>query len=285
MERLMKIKIRNQHFLYITVLVGLFVLVYYRTFLWMYGRFVSTDSYYSHGFIIPFASAFLIWQKRGTLAKMEMGYSKYGLVLIITSLLIHLLSTIFYIFSSSGFSILLLIFGISLFLFGKEVTKAVFFPLLFLIFMFPLPEAFVSLLANPLKMNAARMATFFVDQAGISVYREGFYIKTINGELLVGNPCSGLRSLISFLGLGAFFAYILDMSMARRIILFLLSVPIALASNVIRVIALVLVTHYYGYEKASPDSFFHDFSGVMVFVIGFAILFLAGRGLHGENKE
>jgi exosortase/archaeosortase family protein len=77
----------------------------------------------------------------------------------------------------------------------------------------------------------------------------------------------------------------MDMSMTRRIVLFLLSVPIALASNVLRVIALVLVTHYYGAEKASPNSFFHDFSGIMVFVIGFSILFWAGRGLHGKNKE
>jgi exosortase/archaeosortase family protein len=87
------------------------------------------------------------------------------------------------------------------------------------------------------------------------------------------------------LGIGAFFAYLVDMSMVRRSLLFLLSVPIALASNVLRVVALVLVTHYYGYEKASPNSFFHDFSGIMVFVIGFSVLFLAGRGLHGKNKE
>jgi exosortase A len=285
MERPMKMRILNPRLLSITVLVGLFVLVYYRTFLWMYGRFVAADSYYSHGFIIPLASAFLIWQKRESLGKLPIGCSKYGLVLIIAALVIHLLSTIFYVFSGSGFSMLLLVIGISLFLFGKEVTRAILFPLLFLIFMFPLPGAFISLLASPLKMNAAKMATFFVDQAGISVYREGFYIKTINGELLVGNPCSGLRSLISFLGIGAFFAYLVDMSMARRILLFLLSVPIALGSNVLRVIALVLVTHYYGYQKASPDSFFHDFSGIMVFVIGFSVLFLAGRGLHGKNKE
>lgn len=281
----MKIRLRSPYYLYGLIMVGLFVLVYYRTLIWMYGRFMGADSYYSHGFIIPFASAFLIWQMRGILGKLQISYSNYGLALIIAALVIHLLSTIFYVFSSSGFSILLLIFGISLFIFGKEVTKAVLFPLLFLIFMFPLPEAFIGLLANPLKMNAARIATFFVDQAGISVYREGFYINTINGELLVGNPCSGLRSLISFLGIGAFFAYILDISMAKRSILFLLSIPIALATNILRVVALVLVTHYYGVEKASPDSFFHDFSGIMVFVIGFSVLFLIGRGLYGKNKK
>jgi exosortase len=281
----MKIKTSNRYFPYVMIIVGLFVLVYYRTLIWMYGRFVGADSYYSHGFIIPLVSAFLVWQKRDTLRKLQIGYSKYGLVLIIVSLVLHLLSTIFYIFSSSGFSILLLVFGISLFILGKEATKAIFFPLLFLIFMFPLPASFIDVLAEPLKMNAARIATFFVDQAGISVFREGFYIKTINGELLVGNPCSGLRSLISFLGIGSLFAYLLDISMVGKSILFFLSVPIALASNILRVIALVLVTHYYGYQKASPDSFFHDFSGIMVFVIGFVALYLVGGGLNGKNKK
>ncbi len=280
MESLMKIKIPIRHSLYAIIIAGLFVLVYYPTLIWMYGRFVGADSYYSHGFLIPLVSAFLIWQKRETLKKMEIGYSKYGLVLIIASLLIHLASTLFYVFSSSGFSILLLIFGISLFVFGKDITKAILFPLVYLILMFPIPETLVGSLATPLKMNIAKLATFAVDQMGISVFREGYYINTVSGGLLVGNPCSGLRSMIAFLALGSLFAYFLKGSMLRKVVLFLFSIPVALGTNALRVIGLVLVTHYYGSAKASPDSFFHDFSGIMVFVIGFGILLGLGKVLE-----
>lgn len=273
----MKIRIFNWYPLYAISIAGLFVLVYHQTLLWMYGRFISVDSYYSHGFIIPLVSAFLIWQKRETLNKVEIGHSKYGLLLIVASLVIHLISSLFYIYSSSGFSILLMLVGISLFIFGKQITKIILFPLLYLILMFPIPEAFISALATPMKMNVGRLATFIVDQMGFSVYREGYYIITVKGELLIGNPCSGLRSIISFLGLGSLFVYFLKGTKLRKIILFLLSIPIALGTNALRVIALVLVTHYYGSAKASPNSFLHDFSGIMVFVIGFVILMGAGK--------
>jgi exosortase len=166
----------------------------------------------------------------------------------------------------------LLLCGISLFIFGKEITKVILFPLLFLLFMFPLPEAFISPLANPMKMYVAKFAASFVDLLGIPVFREGYYINTINGEVLVGNPCSGLRSLISFLAIGTYFAYFLRASKIRKLLLPCLSIPIALGCNALRVVSLVLVTHYYGSAKASPDSFFHDFSGFMVFFIGSIIL-------------
>lgn len=276
MERI-SIRIFNWYSLYALTITGLFVLVYHQTLIWMWSRFFSADSYYSHGFFVPFVVAFLIWYKRETLKKTEIGYSKYGLLLIAASLVIHLISSLFYVYSSSGFSILLLILGISLFIFGKEVTKVILFPLLFLLFMFPIPEAFISALATPMKMNVGRLATFILSQVGYPVYREGYYIITAKGELLIGNPCSGLRSIISFLGLGSLFAYFLNASKLRKFIFVILSIPIALGINALRVIALVLVTHYYGSSKASPDSFFHDFSGVMAIVIGFVILYGVGK--------
>jgi exosortase len=276
----MKVRVLSPYLLYGMIITGLFIGIYYHTFLWMYGRFVSPDSYYSHGFFIPLVTIFLIWQKREILGKTVIQYSNYGLLLIIAGLIIHLLSIVFYIFSASGFSMILVILGSSLFLFGSPITRVIIFPLLYLVFMFPFPESFISTVADPLKLAVAQIATFVVDQMGISVYREGYYIHTVNGELLVGNPCSGLRSLISFLALGSLFAFFLNGSKTRKFLLFFLSIPIALASNAVRVTALVLVTNFYGIAKASPDSFFHDFSGIMVFAIGLLILMGIGKVLE-----
>ena len=183
----MKIRIGNPYYLYGLIMVGLFVLVYYRTFLWMYGRFVSADSYYSHGFIIPLVGISDMAKERA-FRKLQIGYSKYGLILIIASLVIHLLSTIFYIFSSSGFSILLLIFGISLFIFGKEVTKAVFFPLLFLIFMFPLPESFIGLLAEPIENECRQNCHFFCRSGWDFSFPRGFLYKHHKGRTTGRKP-------------------------------------------------------------------------------------------------
>jgi exosortase A len=270
------------HLLFLFLLAAAFAIGYHTTLSWMYGRYMSADSYYSHGFLIPFVTGFFIWQKREELKKANLEYSRWGLVLIVTAVLIHILGTLLYVFSISGFSILFLVFGVTLFLFGRQVTRIIVFPLLFLAFMLPVPEAFISTISFPLKMLVAKTGVDIVRFLGIPAFREGFNITIPAGSLLVGNPCSGLRSLIAFMALGSVFAYMIDFSLTKKIILFLVSIPIAILSNIVRVPILILISHGWGLEAAAPDTFWHTASGVLVFVIGLGALFLAGRLLQRE---
>lgn len=263
----------------ISSLVAAFILSYGNIFEWMYGRYMSADSYYSHGFLVPFVSGFLIWQKRKQLQDLETAGSWWGLILVITALLLHLFGTIIYIYSVSGFSILLLIFGFSLFIFGKQITLSILFPIAFLFFMFPLPEAFISLISFPLKMFAAEVGTWIVKLFGIPILQEGFNITIPNGKLLVDNPCSGLRSLIAFLALGTVYSYFTDLSLYRKWILSGLSVPIALFSNIVRIPVLIMVSHYWSLKAAAPDTLVHIGSGILVFLLGFVLLFLGAKVL------
>lgn len=265
------------HLLFIPILLIGFVACYHDVLAWMYGRYISSDSYYSHGFLIPFVSAFLIWQKRSDLKVTAVEFSWWGLILIIASVLIHIAGTILYVFSISGFSIFFLVSGTSLFLFGKNITRIIIFPLIFLIFMFPLPLAFITTISFPMKMLVAKVGVWIVNNLGIPTFREGFHITIPAGSLLVGNPCSGLRSLISFLALGAVFAYLIDMSNIRKLILFVSAIPIALLSNIVRVPILILISNFWGMEAAAPESFWHDASGVFVFVVGSLLLFTTER--------
>jgi exosortase A len=275
---------RTLHLVFIIILLGLFIASYYDVLGWMYGRFAGADSYYSHGFLIPFVSAFFIWLKRERLKEVEPQISWWGLSLIILAVLVHLAGTILYVFSLSGFSIFFLIMGITLFLFGKKFTKEILFPLFFLLLMFPLPQAFISVISMPMKMLVAKTGVAVVSMMGIPVFREGFNITIPAGTLLVGNPCSGLRSLIAFLALGAVFAYISDLNHIKKIILFLLAVPVALISNMIRVPILILISHYYGLEAAAPETLVHTGSGMLVFILGVAMLFFIGRSLEGKKN-
>ena len=95
---------------------------------------MGADSYYSHGFLVPFVSGYLIWLQKEELAQVQKKRSRVGLLLIVTAILIHVFGTAIYIFSVSGFSIWILIVGISLFLYGTEVTRIILFPLFFLLF-------------------------------------------------------------------------------------------------------------------------------------------------------
>ena len=246
---------------------------------------MNPDSYYSHGFLIPIVSGFLIWQKRRELKEEIPTFSAPGLFLIITGMLAHITGTILYIFSVSGFSILLLIVGFVLFVYGKSITRIIWFPLLFIIFMIPLPLTLITMISFPLKMLVAKMGVEIVRLLSIPVYREGFNITIPAGQLLVGNPCSGLRSLIAFLALGSIFAYLSNISNTRKCVLFLSAIPIAILSNIVRVPILIVISHYWGLAAASVDSFWHDASGIFVFIVGLFMLFYGGRLLEWKRLE
>lgn len=253
---------------------------YSAIFQWMYGRYMNADSYYSHGFLVPLVTLFLIWMKRDQLFQQTQQGSPAGLVLIVAALLLHIIGTLLYIFAVSAFSLFFLIIGLTLYLCGKEITRTILFPLLFLIFMFPLPEAIIGIVSFPLKMFAARAGVWIVGLLGIPIHGEGFNIFIPAGELLVGNPCSGLRSLIAFMALGAVFAYLSNLTLVRKYILFFISIPIALLSNIIRVPILILVSYYWGLEAAAPDTLVHTASGLLVFVLGFFLLMISAKVLE-----
>jgi len=151
--------------------------------------------------------------------------------------------------------------------------------------MFPLPSAIISVISFPLKLFVAKSGAWIAGLMGIPVYLEGFYISIPAGTLLVGNPCSGLRSLITFLALGSILAYISPLSLWKRVSIILVSVPVAIASNVIRVPVLIIISHYRGLEAAMPGGFWHDGSGIMVFVIGFVLLICFTRMLEWGAPE
>ena len=271
------------HLLFIPILLIGFVACYHDVLAWMYNRYISPESYYSHGFIIPFVSGYLIWQKREKLIKESAKKSWWGFFLIILSVLVHIAGTVLYVFSLSGFSIFLFIFGATLFLFGKNITGLIFFPLIYLILMFPLPMALIESISFPMKMLVAKSSVEVVSLLGIPIVREGFHITIPAGSLLVGNPCSGLRSLIAFLALGAIFSYLSNISIIKKYLLFFLSIPVAILSNVIRTSLLILISHFWGLSAAAPESFWHGASGVFVFILGVAALFYIGRFLEWKT--
>lgn len=238
----------------------------------MYDRYVAPDTYYSHGFIVPLVTGFLIWRKSETLKKLPVNPSWSGLILIGLALLIHILSELFYVFFTSGMSILVLVFGISLFIYGKSRTRELLFPLSFLCFMFPVPVGLINRVNFPLKMSLTFTSSELVSLFGLPIYQSGFYIQTSGGMLLIDNPCSGIRSLIAFLALGSIVAYVTRTSRKNKAVLFAISLPIAYFVNLMRVIVLILVATYFGVETASPDSMVHDLSGIGIFVVGMIIL-------------
>ncbi len=263
--------------------LGLFIYAYQDTFLWLYERYTNPDSHYSHGFLVPLVSGWLIWRKRDELRRLPASGLKIGGVLIAVALLIHVGSVWTHVYFTSGFSILLLAVGVSLYLFGAAVTRKVAFPLAFLAFMFPLPMGVISAFSFPLKMLVADLGAFTMKTLGVALYREGAIISLANASLSVGDPCSGIRSLISLMALSALIACMSDMTMTRKMVLFLIAIPVAIFTNVLRVCALILVADRFGGDWASPEHWFHTTSGLGVFVISMILLFIFMRVLEGRR--
>ncbi|MFH1859443.1 MAG: exosortase [bacterium] len=268
--------LKREQILKIILISVVFIVIYFPTFCWMISLFMHHDSNYSHGFLIPFVCLWLVWRMRDDLRNIVVCPARRGFWVIMGGLGIHVCALAFKIDFVSALSMMIVIVGIILHLFGWRMMRALVFPVGFLFFMIPFPDVFTIFLTYKLKIMATHGAVATVNAIGIPCIAEGAKILLPDTFLEVGAPCSGIRSLISLLALGALFAYLLNISIIRRTIVFLSTIPIALLSNVVRIALLCLVAHIYGKEAALPGSFFHDFTGFLVFVIAFGFLYGIG---------
>ena len=260
------------------ILISLAIIAYIPTFIWMIDRWNAKDTYYSHGFLVPFVSLFIIWLKREELEKIKISSSNLGWIFFISGLSIHLLSALLRVYFSSGFSLILVLVGLVLLFLGKKYLKQIFFSILFLIFMIPLPLLAVANISFKLKIFAAQVSTFIINKLGVPAIQDGSIIKTMNSYLIVEDPCSGIRSLIALIALGALIAFFSRMSKTKKAILFLSSFPIAISSNIFRIVSLSLASEMYGPKLAT--GLFHTIMGILVFVFAFSGLVLVERVLE-----
>jgi exosortase len=263
--------------------LALLFIAYVPTLIWMWQRWFAKESYYGHGILIPLVSLYFIWQRRQMLKKAKMSSETLGLFIIIAGLFIHLICALLKVYFVSGFSFVLVIYGLILFFFGKEISREITFPVFFLLAMVPLPLVFVGNLTVQLKLFAAQSATFVLNRIGFASIQDGNIIRMAESFVTVGAPCSGLRSLISLLTLGLIFAYAMKTSYIKKGLLFLSAVPIAMLANILRIIMLAIVNDLYGQKAVS--GFFHDFSGFLVFAFAFSGLFVVGRILEPNKNE
>ncbi|MBI4436475.1 MAG: exosortase/archaeosortase family protein [Candidatus Omnitrophica bacterium] len=256
----------------------LLTFAYFPTIVWMVDRWSAKDSYFGHGFLIPFVSLYLVWRKRKEIATIVPSPSRWGLPLLITGLLVHLVSALIKVYFTSAFSILLTVTGLVLFLWGKKMLRAAAFPIIFLLFMVPFPLVVVGTATVRLKLFAAMCATHVLHAIGFPALQKGHLIYMKNAVVAVEDPCSGLRSLLSLLTLGVLFAYLKQASFPRKTLFFLSSIPIAMIANIVRIILLAGIADIYGVEAALK--FFHDFSGFVVFGLALGGLSTVGRILR-----
>ncbi len=244
----------------------------------LYGRLVHGESYYTHSPLIPLVSLLIVvLLVRHTRIPVR-SRPVAGFFVLAGSLLLHLMACLARVNFVSGFAFIGVLCGLVLILWGATALRRLWFPIALVIFMVPLPEVTIAGLNFRLKMMAADWAVRIVDLLGVVAARSGNQVFLAGDKsLVIANVCNGLRTLISLLAFGALYAYVCRLRGLWRIVLFALTIPVAVVSNSIRIVSLVLVADTW--DTATAVGWYHDLSGILIFVLAFLLMFVLERGI------
>ena len=232
----------------------------------------ATDDNYSHGFFIIPLAAFFVFERRRTLQAQPVKPSVWGVVLIVGSIGILLAGRLGAELFLTRISMLGVLSGIIVFVLGWRHLILLAFPLAFLMLMIPIPAIIFNQIAFPLQLLASQVGENVLRLFQIPVLREGNVMFLANTTLEVAEACSGIRSLISLLTLGIVYGYFTDSRTWVRVVIAVSTVPIAIVANGLRVAGTGILAHTRGPEAAL--GFFHTFSGWLVFLAAFSLLFV-----------
>ncbi|MBI4387902.1 MAG: exosortase/archaeosortase family protein [Candidatus Omnitrophica bacterium] len=284
--------------------IGLIGYSYYPTFVWMVDRWSAKDSYFGHGFLIPLVTLYWIFQKRKALAsaifpspprlpfppedgsarslaegeRMKERGEFWGFLVVLAGGFLQIASSVLRIYFVSAISFVILLLGSVWFAFGRKALRETWFPIAFLFLMVPLPLLTISEVTLKMKFFVSEISVFLLNHIGIRASRMGSYIQMPHAVILIGDPCSGLRSFLAFLCLGFVFAYSEKLSMPQRTFLVLIGLPLAIFSNVIRVFSLAFLSEVYGQDFVIGP--IHDASGYVVFILAFFIFMAIRRKME-----
>ncbi|MXO60704.1 exosortase V [Altererythrobacter salegens] len=227
----------------------------------------------AHGPIVLFTGVWLLWKEWPAAIAVAQRPPIVRLSIALASILpLFILSRIAQIVEIEGYlmygALLIVLYS----MIGGAGLRRLWFPLLYLAFLFPPPESIVAAITTPLKMELSGLSINFLDRLGYPIGGQGVRIYIGQYELLVAAACSGLNSIISLTAISLFYIYVRHQADWRYAgLLVLLIMPVALIANFMRVVILILLTYHAG--EAAAQGFLHNFAGVFMFAVALATIF------------
>ncbi len=250
-------------------LVGLLVWAYLPMLRVFFDKWVN-DPQYSHGFLVPFFSAYLVWKawQAGPLAPRPLPWLGCGLLAATLAMRALAGSLLFHQLDAA--SLLVALVAVTLAAGGVPLLKRVGGGLLFLMFMVPLPYELERNVGQPLKTAATVSSTFLLQTLGQPAVRDGNLILIDEVRLGVVDACSGLKMLVTFAAFSVGAALLIRRSRFEKLMVLLGIIPVAIVTNVLRITATGLA--YLVFADKGTLEFLHDFYGWLMMPVGLALL-------------
>ncbi len=279
---------RNQYL--IACAIGLsWLALYWKSFGILLGRWDTED--YSYCYLVPFLALYLAYQQKDQLRKNMGGGAWPGYIgLALTAVLflagvLGALETLVY--ASIWFSIV----SLAALLLGGRALRPLGFPLMIAAFIVPAPPFISNQLTFNLRLISSTISVKILQAFGVSAYREGNVIDLGFTKLQVVDACSGLRYVIPAVLLALVIGFLFNKKLWERVALAILSAPIAVMVNALRIVAMGLLARYVS-AKFAEEGFLHDFSGWVIFILmtglltGFSFVFrYASKRLGKANAD
>jgi len=245
----------------------LITILYFPVFCQLYRQRWETIDYTHAYFILP-VSLWLAWRKRGALRALIQNAQLKSSFLGLPMLMFSALMFIFgwrqdYLFIST-LSLIPALYGLIIYLYGTAMAKTLSFPILYLLLLVPPPLGVLDNITLPMRRGISALTEIILKTFHYPLTRDGLLLTIGGHRIYLGAPCSGFRSLITLISLGLVYGYINKGSLKKKTLLIFSTVPLALIGNLIRVLAVCLVTFYFG-ESAGHK--FHDLSGFIIFIV------------------
>lgn len=228
----------------------------------------------AHGPIVLATALWLFWRRWGEVrALARPGDTRIAALAYLIVAPLYIVTRIINIIEVEGFMMYALLLITAYWLVGFAPLRAMWFPIVYVLFIFPPPDSVVTMITQPLKIGISQTAIDLLYALGYPIAGSGVTIIIGQYQLLIAAACAGLNSLISLSAIGLFYIYIRHNANWRYAMLLMIAiVPVAIMANFVRVIALIMITHYLGDEAA--QGFLHNFSGITMFL--FSVLGIFG---------
>ena len=238
------------------------------------GQFNWTTEQGGHGPIVMAIGLWLLWREvKSSSAPRKPGNPVIGSLALAGLLAVYLVSRITGILEIEALAMYGALIVGAYMLFGGALIRSVWFPILYLALTLPPPDSVVAAVTQPIKIAISEWAVSLLYALGYPIASSGVTIQIAQYELLVAAACAGLNSIISLGAICLFYGYLRHRTNLLAFVVIALSViPIAVFSNFIRVIILILITYYLG--EAAAQGFLHDFAGLTMFAVALLSVFV-----------